>query len=316
MTPDTSEYVRLARQLPRPSLAQTKRFARFVSDAHSWYKHLPVCPKVPFVFYLDPGAGMNLVQTRTGETALVPVTDESTRFHYTWQKTEDYRRRFGHWNYHAAYGTSFLFAGEGGVVSTAGTGLKVLAESGDWVGLPADLAGQGTALVSALVHPSPCLGIWASHPERFGLAEVPEAEDGGFAPGVHPVFRRLWGVIQANRRDRPSLSELVKSVPPDLLAGGKDASAGRSEPGWDWPGEEWLGQLRAAGVGERLISSAVKAVEAEQLRLMKPSARLRESPECPSAVLRRLADALAEERGWQLAGMTEAMTRFAESVYV
>src|SRR5215470_17737470 len=132
MTPDADDYVRIARQLPRPTLAQTERFARYVSSAHSWYKHLPLAPKVPFVFYLDPGAGMNLVQARTGETALVPITDESTRFHYTWQKTEDYRRRFGHWNYHAGHGTSFLYAGEGGVVSTAGAGLAVLTDAGEW----------------------------------------------------------------------------------------------------------------------------------------------------------------------------------------
>ena len=102
MSGGATDYVNAIRQLPRPTLAQTERFARFVSSAHSWYKHLPVCPQVPFVFYLDPGSGMSLVRTRTGETALVEVTDQSTPFHYTWQKTQDYRRRFGHWNYHAA----------------------------------------------------------------------------------------------------------------------------------------------------------------------------------------------------------------------
>lgn len=116
---------------------------------------------------------------------------------------------------------------------------------------------------------------------------------------------------------------MVQSVPPHLLVEGKQPSAGRSDAlwlwpsgaGWDWPGEEWLEQLRAAGVGEGLISSAIKFVEAEQMCLVKASARLRESPECPSAVLRRLADALAEERVWQLVGMTEAMARFAEAAY-
>jgi hypothetical protein len=326
MTPDAGDYVRAIRQLPRPTLAQTERFARFVSGAHSWYKHLPIRPKVPFVFYLDPGAGMNLVRTRTGETALVEITDESTRFHYTWQKTEDYRRRFGHWNYHAAYGTSFLFAGEGGVVSTAGAGPKVLAESGDWLAVPTGLSGRGTAPVSALVHPWPNFRIWASAPERFGLPEVPEAEDAGFPSGAHPILRRLWRVIQKDRRDRPSLSELVRPVPPHLLEVTQHPAAGRSgetwlwptEAGWDWPAEEWLEQLRAAGVEERLISSVVKYVEAEQRRRMRETGDRdgdRESPEWPTKVMVRLAAAVAEERGWQLAGMTEAMTRFAESIY-
>jgi hypothetical protein len=190
--------------------------------------------------------------------------------------------------------------------------------------VPADLAGRGTALVSALVHPSPNLGIWARHPERFGLAEVPEAEDDSFPLGAHPVLRRLWRVTQANRRDRPTLSELVRSVPLHLLEVAKHSTAGPSSAmwlwpagsGWDWPGEDWLEKLRAAGVGEGLISSAVKYVEAEQMRLVGAAPdRLRESPECPSAVLLRLADALAEERGWELAAMAEAMGRFAEAVY-
>ena len=326
MTPDASEYVRVIRHLPRPTLAQTERFARFVSGAHSWYKHLPIRPKVPFVFYLDPGAGMNLVRTPTGETALLDITDESTRFHYTWQKTEDYRRRFGHWNYHAAYGTSFLFAGEGGMVSTAGAGLRVLTELGDWAGLPADLARLGTAHVSALLHPCPNFQIWASNPERFGLPEVPEAEGAGFPPGLHPVVRRLWQVIQQDRWDRPALSELAKSVPIHLLEGAKHPAAGQSgemwfwptEAGWDWPGEKWLEQLRAAGVEDRLASSVVKYLEAEQMRLVRETPdrdRSQESPEWPTAEMLRLVFAMAEERGWQLAAMTEAMGRFAEAIY-
>ena len=132
----------------------------------------------------------------------------------------------------------------------------------------------------------------------------------------------MWRVIQANRRDRPTFSELVRSVPVQLLEVARHSAAGPSGAiwlwptgaKWDWPGEDWLEQLRAAGVEEGLISSTVKYVEGEQIRLVEAPNRLRESPECPSEVLLRLADALAEERGWQLAGMTEAMTRFAEAI--
>ena len=74
MNAGTKDYVGVIRQLPRPTVAQTERFARYVSSAHSWYKHLPIHPKVPFVFYLDPGAGMSRVHTRTGETALERFT--------------------------------------------------------------------------------------------------------------------------------------------------------------------------------------------------------------------------------------------------
>jgi hypothetical protein len=72
-----NDYLAIIRQLPRPTLAQTERFARYVSGAHSWYKHLPIRRKVPFVFFLDPGAGMNLVRTRAGEIALVECGDQN-----------------------------------------------------------------------------------------------------------------------------------------------------------------------------------------------------------------------------------------------
>jgi hypothetical protein len=326
MNAGTTDYVGVIRRLPRPTLAQTERFARFVSCAHSWYKHLPVEPKVPFVFYLDPGAGMSLVHTRTGETALVEVTDESTRFHYTWQKTEDYRRRFGHWNYHAGYGTSFLFAGEGGVVSTAGAGLAVLTDSGEWAGVPPGLAARGTAQVSALVHPCPNFDIWAALPDRFGLTDSPGPQDARFRPPADPVLGRLWGLLQRGRPDRAGLSEVCRSIPPGALGLVRRALAGPPQPewlwprdsGWDWPDEGWLDQLRAAGVEAALLPPVVKYVEAERLRSLAEAMyrrRAERSPEWPAEAMLALAGAIAEERGRQLAAMTAAMGRFVGAVF-
>jgi hypothetical protein len=326
MNAGTADYVGAVRRLPRPTLAQTERFARYVSCAHSWYKHLPLHPKVPFVFYLDPGAGMSHVRTRTGEAALVEVTDESTRFHYTWQKTADYRRRFGHWNYHAAYGTSFLFAGEGGEVSTAGAGLAVLTESGEWAGVPPVLAAAGTAQVNALVHPSPNFYIWADDPARFGLADAPGPQDAPFRPPAHPVLGCLWGLLRRGGRDRPGLSEVCRSVPPAALGLVRRALAGppRTEwlwprdGGWDWPDEGWLEQLRAAGVEAGLLPAVVKYVEAERLRSLAEATYRRGAqrpPEWPAEALRAVAVAIAEERGWQLAALTEAMGRFVGAAF-
>ena len=73
------KYLEMVRALPRPSLEQTYRFAWFVAEAHSWYKHLPADRTVPFVFYLDPYAGWSEVTTvATGEVTLQEITDEST----------------------------------------------------------------------------------------------------------------------------------------------------------------------------------------------------------------------------------------------
>ena len=116
---EDNDYLEVIKKLPIPTESQTDQFALFVSDAHSWYKHLPLYPGQPFFFYLDPNAGRSLVRTQTGDMVFVDITDDSPLFHYTWQTTEQYRKRFGFWNYYAPYGSSFLFAGEGGVIDTS-----------------------------------------------------------------------------------------------------------------------------------------------------------------------------------------------------
>jgi hypothetical protein len=333
MNAGTTDYVGVIRRLPRPTLAQTERFARFVSCAHSWYKHLPVDPKVPFVFYLDPGAGMSRVHTRTAETALVEITDESPRFHYTWQTTRDYRRRFGHWNYHADYGTSFLFAGEGGVVSTAGSGLAILTDSGEWAGVPAALVASGTAHVSALVHPSPKFLVWACEPARFRLTDAPHPQDARFQPPANLVLGRLWGLLQRGRPDGPGLAEVCQSVPPQAMGLVQQALAGPQQPdwfwptdsGWDWPEESWLEQLQGSGVEAGLLPSVVKYVEVERLRLLTVAmcrqsgheslGWMQGSLQWPTEAVLAVAEAIPEERGRQLAAMTAAMARFVVEVF-
>lgn len=53
------EYRKVIAPLPIPTLAQEQQFLEFVSNAHSWYKHLPYLPPgQPFQFFLDPAAGM------------------------------------------------------------------------------------------------------------------------------------------------------------------------------------------------------------------------------------------------------------------
>jgi hypothetical protein len=310
------------RQLPRPTLAQTERFARYVSGAHSWYKHLPVRPKVPFVFFLDPGAGMNRVHTRTREVALVEITDKSKKFHYTWQKTEDYRRRFGFWNYHAPYGMSFMFAGEGGVVSTAGAGLKILTAEGDWVSVPPELVDKGTAQLNAMVHPMPNLLIWSYRPDRYGLSDVPAAEDTGFPATAHDILRRVWSVLQEYRSAAPQPLEAISQKTCDAVQRAEDKQEGRKRlwpygRGWDWPTEAWLKELQASGIDTTQISSAVKYVEVEHSRSAWTQAyRQREgTPTLPAEAMIVVIGEIMVERGRQLSAMTDAMNRFAEAVF-
>jgi hypothetical protein len=246
MSDRTGDYEATIRRLPPPTLAQTERFARYTSRAHSWYKHLRIRPKVPFVFFLDPGAGKRRVHTDAGEVALVDISDDSPRFHYTRMTTQEYRRRFGYWNYHAPYGTSFLFAGEGGVVSTEGPGLKILRDAGGWARVPRDLIEAGTAHVSAVAYgysPS-AISIWASHPDGFGLGEIGDARRAEQQPTWEEALHSLSRVL----REECSGPPLRERLPPLALESLQTLLAGAPRMlGSDWPDEGWLDHLRSSG---------------------------------------------------------------------
>lgn len=95
----------LVASLPRPSGQQIDNFVEFVSEAHSWYKHLPLLPPgVPFRFFIDPTSGFDRVVGAGGRVRQVERTEQSQKFHYTWMTTADYRTRFGHLAYDAQAG--------------------------------------------------------------------------------------------------------------------------------------------------------------------------------------------------------------------
>jgi len=146
-----TSYVDLAAALAVPTAEQTREFAVFVTAAHSWYKHLSPWEMSPFVFYLDPNAGRAMIREGEDDVRFIDHVDESSKFHYTWQLTSEYRRRFGFWNYEAPYGASFLYHSAEGPVDTAGTGLRVLFPPSEWLEVPRSLADAGTARVSALM---------------------------------------------------------------------------------------------------------------------------------------------------------------------
>ncbi|TYQ24194.1 hypothetical protein PseudUWO311_20060 [Pseudanabaena sp. UWO311] len=163
-TEDDREYIALIRQLPRPTMEQTALFASYITESHSWYKHLPLLPRVPFYLYLDPNAGKNIIQTHTGEIAVLEITDESSKFHYTWQTTKEYRERFGLWNYHSEYGSRFLIDSDGGVVSDPrDKGLQIFApfsNQGAWIQVPLVLQELAQVNLSSIIHPSMQARFW------------------------------------------------------------------------------------------------------------------------------------------------------------
>ena len=196
--PPDDEYCRLVRQIPPPSEEQMRRFATFVSDDHSWYKHLPLTGKgEPFVLYLDPWVHEEYVETEDGLGAwreIVPGT--STRGFPTWaidlqpgdiepdflppmahlsrgHTTHEYRDRYGCWSY-----WNFGSPDEVRHVSIANARerLRVRDEYNDRVVLPAEAIDRGLVYLRATV--SPGLGPMEEEYESLRrVHELPLAHD-------------------------------------------------------------------------------------------------------------------------------------------
>lgn len=122
-----TEYLKIARRLPRPTAQQLRDFADYVAQAHSWYKHLPLdTPGLPFVFYLDPNAGCDLLIGRGGTTTYRERTDATHLFHYSSLLTHVYRERFGYLEFASSTGRWILRGDSNGLVlCTRGLGPAV-----------------------------------------------------------------------------------------------------------------------------------------------------------------------------------------------
>lgn len=121
-------YFELIQQFPRPAKEQIRAFVDYAADAHSWYKHLPLTPPgFPFVFFLDPNAGCDLIIESDGRARYRERTESTPRFHYNWQVTVQYRQRFGYLEFFTAVGTSCIVGDAEGFLSTRKPGLSVLA---------------------------------------------------------------------------------------------------------------------------------------------------------------------------------------------
>jgi hypothetical protein len=145
-------YRRYVGQLPRPSDEQIEDWVQFVSDAHSWYKHLPLLPPgQPFHFFLDPFSGYDRILQPGGGVVHQERTDTSFRFHYTWMTTKDYRRRFGHLAYESGAGTYFVVQ-VGGVARQYGAVPFFYTADGPWH-IPLEVAEAGLVELTSLIHP-------------------------------------------------------------------------------------------------------------------------------------------------------------------
>ena len=164
-----SKYRLVVSALPRPSNKQIDNFVRFVSEAHSWYKHLPILPPgAPFHFFVDPFSGTDRIFQPGGKVIHKERTKNSLRFHYTWMSTRAYRLRFGHLSYESFAAPQFFLRTEGaeGTMQEYAD-LPIFSTSQGAYRIPQEVARVGSVEVTAVIHSRTAMGasffVW----ERF-----------------------------------------------------------------------------------------------------------------------------------------------------
>jgi hypothetical protein len=146
-------YRILVRSLPRPTHLQMQQFAVFVSNAHSWYKHLAYLPPgEPFQFFLDPGAGTQRAISPQGSVNAIPRTERGE--HYSWLPTAEYRERFGYLAYSRSVGSAFHVLSDDGTMLTESDVAPYVYDltARRLVQVPAKVLKAGRAFVSGVAH--------------------------------------------------------------------------------------------------------------------------------------------------------------------
>lgn len=101
----------------KPTEQQITDFVEYVSNAHSWYKHiLGIGNSTEFYLYINPVAGYARIRDRETKELKFQVKQKGDRFfHYNEMATEDYHSRFGHLTFSCNEGTRIFYNTKDGV---------------------------------------------------------------------------------------------------------------------------------------------------------------------------------------------------------
>jgi hypothetical protein len=214
------EYRELLAGVAAPSREQLEAFARFVATAHSWYKHLWLLPPGhAMTFFLDPGAGGQLIVDRRGWMRQYDRLEHG--FHYSWPPTAVYRDRFGHAAFAQTAGpgreVSLVLMDGWQLVPSDGEPAIFDPNRGELVALPDEVVEAGTAYLSGVVHPRACYPVlWRRVTDWDASRGDWPAESGGAA-----VFAEIRERVRALMAD-PHLIEPPPDPPPNHYLGGCD----------------------------------------------------------------------------------------------
>jgi len=202
-TLNLEEYRALVRSLPLPTPQQVRQFARYVAEAHSWYKHLRLLPaNTPIQTFIDPAAGMQLVRGADGRVSA--QVREKPGFHYSWLPTAEHRAKFGPLAFSSSAGTSVSLVGRDGGAQVPSDDAPLVYDPAacEFFAIPEEAQVAGRAFISAIVHPvSSARYRWDSALERHDRFDDVLYPIDGLDPG-----KRILDRLQA-LKDAPACAE-------------------------------------------------------------------------------------------------------------
>lgn len=210
---DLAAYRRLVRDLPMLTRAQREAFPFYVAKAHSWYKRIyPLGPGEPFVFFLDPAAGLDRVPRSDGSwtTAL----REKKGFHHAAIPTQSYRDQYGHLGFACAQAMHAGSFASGPLHLETGFGASVIDADGALWQVPEEVE-AGAVPLTGMIHPfanQPF--IWTLLAERRAVPDIWPEESGGDALFARIQARCREITSDRSKRPRLRLSAVDRGVDP------------------------------------------------------------------------------------------------------
>ena len=209
-----------------PDEAQQLDFVEHVSNAHSWYKHLPPFqPGKPFQFFLDPVSGMQANwDPDTNSRSFIEKPEGVPLFHYSSMPTSTYRKRFGFLNFSTESGTQIFFSTGQGVGNNKLQGPLIHPPDGRGFGLPREIleAGQTlhTGVITDKMHPRWLR--WVGFEEEFievaGSREEPKSvvEEASncyrlhWPPGMEQRLEAF--IVETRKKEKSAMAAAIKAV--------------------------------------------------------------------------------------------------------
>jgi hypothetical protein len=309
-------YAEVVKDLPKPSASQTARFASFVAEAHSWYKKLPLYPKTPFFFYLDPTAGMKYQANPNLEEGGQYVDYDGKGIHYSDMSTGAYRENFGYWNYHVDSGSrlleSFQRLRKGDEFDPdLYPEANIRNVNGQKLTPPPDLLLKGMAELSAFVHSDSKLHLWLDDVDALKLrTPFTFARTLDRAPNeLSKPLRLIWAFLHTPNWYPICNSELLTPYQAYVSALSADTSSPTS-----WHHENLLVKKAQELGGMHLYENVLFAVEILRTIEFRAQGVEIHRGSSPAEEVKTLVDHLVLERMQQLQSMKDAMNRFVEAL--